>query len=310
MPFSPTDITGCKLWLEADAGVYKDAGSTLAGNGDAVQQWNDQSGNGNNVTQATSGNRPTFATAVVNGLPSVRFSASASQFFDAGAPLSGATAGSLFVALKRNSSPPADGTSAGFMQWSTADAAPWYPWTDGHIYESFGTTARKDTGAASGLATFRIYAVIAAASDWTNFLDGTQQFHTTSNTVAFKTSGSTVGKSSDGGATGYFDGDIVEVILYDSALSSTDRASVTTYLAQKYGITAALSLGNRVTQVAVEGLQLPVPSARVTQVAVEGLQLPVPSARFTQIVAEVLAPNLASSPPAARGIKPKTLIVG
>src|SRR5207237_3607977 len=44
-------------------GVYKDAGTTLAANNDTVQQWNDQSGNGNNLSQATAGNRPTWKSA-------------------------------------------------------------------------------------------------------------------------------------------------------------------------------------------------------------------------------------------------------
>jgi hypothetical protein len=36
---------------------------TLASVNDTVQQWNDQSGNGNNASQATAGNRPTFKGA-------------------------------------------------------------------------------------------------------------------------------------------------------------------------------------------------------------------------------------------------------
>ena len=69
-------IAGCLLWLKADAGVYNDAGSTLATDTQTVQQWNDQSGNGSHATQATSGKRPVYRTNVVNGLPALRFDAS------------------------------------------------------------------------------------------------------------------------------------------------------------------------------------------------------------------------------------------
>ncbi len=49
----PTVITGCKLWVKSDTGVYKDAGTTLAtASGDKVIQWNDQSGNANHLTHA------------------------------------------------------------------------------------------------------------------------------------------------------------------------------------------------------------------------------------------------------------------
>jgi hypothetical protein len=45
-PFSPSDLDSLVLWLKADAGVTKD-GSNY------VSSWADQSGNGNNATQAT-----------------------------------------------------------------------------------------------------------------------------------------------------------------------------------------------------------------------------------------------------------------
>jgi lysophospholipase L1-like esterase len=61
MPITdPTDIANCELYLDAEAGVFSDAGSTPAAIGATVQQWNDQSGNGRNASQATSGNRPVY----------------------------------------------------------------------------------------------------------------------------------------------------------------------------------------------------------------------------------------------------------
>ncbi|HAO46726.1 MAG TPA: LamG domain-containing protein [Ferruginibacter sp.] len=66
--------SGNILWLKADAGVYNNAGTTLAANGQTVQQWNDQSGNNNHASQATAALKPTFVTNVLNGLPVVRFS--------------------------------------------------------------------------------------------------------------------------------------------------------------------------------------------------------------------------------------------
>lgn len=46
----------------ADRGVYTDAGTTPATlNGDAIYQWNDQSGNGYHLTQATLAKRPTLS---------------------------------------------------------------------------------------------------------------------------------------------------------------------------------------------------------------------------------------------------------
>lgn len=63
------------IWLSAESGVYKNAGTTLATSGDAVQQWNNSSGNTGHAQQPTLANRPKFVPGVVNGLPVVRFTA-------------------------------------------------------------------------------------------------------------------------------------------------------------------------------------------------------------------------------------------
>lgn len=57
------------LWLRADAGVN---GTAAPADGDAVTTWYDQSGNGNNCQQPTSGKKPLFKVNIQNGLPSVR----------------------------------------------------------------------------------------------------------------------------------------------------------------------------------------------------------------------------------------------
>lgn len=65
VPFSPTQIAGLMLWLEADTLALSDT--------DPVTTWADSSGLGNDATQAVAGAKPTFRTSVINGLPVVRF---------------------------------------------------------------------------------------------------------------------------------------------------------------------------------------------------------------------------------------------
>jgi hypothetical protein len=73
--FSPAQIAGLKLWLKADTGLFQDSPGTTAAvaNADPVGLWKDQSGQGNDVLQATSTMRPTLRLAVQNGQPVVRF---------------------------------------------------------------------------------------------------------------------------------------------------------------------------------------------------------------------------------------------
>ena len=67
-PWTPNYITTA-LWLDA-----ADA-STITESGGAVSQWNDKSGNGRNFTQATSVNRPTYASTGLNSKPTLAFGA-------------------------------------------------------------------------------------------------------------------------------------------------------------------------------------------------------------------------------------------
>lgn len=61
------------LQLSADRGAYYDSGSTLATNGQGVQQWNDQSTYTHHFQQLTSTSQPIFTTNVQNSLPGLSF---------------------------------------------------------------------------------------------------------------------------------------------------------------------------------------------------------------------------------------------
>lgn len=60
-------------WYKADVGVYEDAGTDTAEDGEGVQQWNDQSGNNRHIVQATAADRPLFQTGMQNSLPGIEF---------------------------------------------------------------------------------------------------------------------------------------------------------------------------------------------------------------------------------------------
>lgn len=69
-PFALARLSGCVLWLRADLGI------TLSGSN--VSGWADQSGNGNNASQGTSANQPSYnvADSQYGGRPTVQFSGS------------------------------------------------------------------------------------------------------------------------------------------------------------------------------------------------------------------------------------------
>jgi hypothetical protein len=64
--FEPRDIPGCQLWVDA---------SQISGlvNNDPVGRWDDLTGLGHHLTQATASKKPTYITNYQNGLPFVIF---------------------------------------------------------------------------------------------------------------------------------------------------------------------------------------------------------------------------------------------
>lgn len=73
-PFKASTISGLRLWLKSDAGVFQNTALTTpaTNDGDPVGGWQDQSGIGNHLTQATAGARPTLRTNAINGRPAIR----------------------------------------------------------------------------------------------------------------------------------------------------------------------------------------------------------------------------------------------
>ena len=72
--FDPKDVSGLKLWLDANDTYSMDKGTSVGSigppsiDGDNVRFWGDKSGNG---YHATTSNSPTYRTNSINGMPSV-----------------------------------------------------------------------------------------------------------------------------------------------------------------------------------------------------------------------------------------------
>jgi hypothetical protein len=66
---APPPSTGAYAWYKADVGVTQSGGT--------VSQWNDQSGNGRNLTVPSGKNGPNYVSSGINSLPSIEFSSTA-----------------------------------------------------------------------------------------------------------------------------------------------------------------------------------------------------------------------------------------
>lgn len=227
---------GLKLWLKADSLALND--------GDAVGTWADQSGNGNDATQGTAANKPTFKTGLLNGWPIVRFdgtndSLNLPNFCSAFAE------GEIFVVVKLAQVPTAVGKD-GLYSFGTDALGDVYSFSgDNAIYDGFGSTARKSTGVPGpSLTAWRVYSVATRKGDWTSRLDGAQHFNTATNVVGFRTAPA-LGVALQTGAN-FLNGDMAEVLMFDHVLTPEERGGVLGALSDKYalGIGAPGCLGN------------------------------------------------------------------
>lgn len=235
--FDPTEFTSatCKLWCEPRllTGLVDD---------DAVATFTDQSGLGNDLTQSTSGSRPIYKESILAGHPILRFDGS-DDHFTLPNVLSGATSGEVFLIVRIDNDPPAASAQSGL--WTmTGDGVDvtHFPFPNGLLYETWGTTSRHNTGVnpTPSLTSFRLYNIESSAGNYKIRLDGTEIFGTSTNTFSSFSNTPYLGRSS--GLTGnvYLDGDIAGIIVFAGILDSTDRGTLHTDWAETiYGLTIA-----------------------------------------------------------------------
>lgn len=269
---TPATIQGLQLWLDASyAPSLYDAtsgGSLVAADG-AVARWEDRSGNGRHATQSTSGSRPLRKTAVQGGKDIMRFdgsddflsiesSTSAFNFLHDGtstifivykwtAP--GSSPDRRQILSNCSNSESVDGTT-GFFVWLRNDFGSSSPYSKAQFVIANNGLTRSNSYTEDNSFPSATCQVLTVESDPANATNASrvvfrQNGTVQSDTAAGDNASVPTGNASydlhictQGGPDGryYAQADIGEVIVYDSALSDTDRAAVESYLMTKWGI--------------------------------------------------------------------------
>lgn len=219
--FSPADIAGLTWWPKADAISLSD--------NDPVGAWPDSSISVNDATQGTAAKKPIFKTGILNGKPVVRFDGTDDTLV-AGAAIGITGNHTYFVVVKM---PNADYASP---LWVTADDGAGVNLTgraDGSI--DYGIPWSQNSGASYYDGTsFYIFSLTFDGTTYRLRKNGTGLV---SAATASAPSNRTprIGKS-DALPTA-LNGDLAEIIIYNSTLSQTDHNLVGNHLATKYGLT-------------------------------------------------------------------------
>lgn len=243
--FSPTDIAGLQLWLDATTGLFDatSGGGAVTTDGSAVARWEDQSGNGNNFTQSTSNNRPLLKTSIQNSKNVIRFDGTNDAMLGPAA-LKFAPPVSMFAVVSKRggtdySTIYANGNLAGgpigYGIWISAT------WDNSGAFSAQyrnagGASTNYYTATLPSINAFFIgHAIINSSTNKVYFNNNAEDSinHTITGTP---NQTPTIGAREAGGLGFYLNGDIAEIIVYNSDLSETNRGSVRNYLNAKWNI--------------------------------------------------------------------------
>jgi hypothetical protein len=210
--YQPDWIAGCQLWLQAQLGI------TIA---TGVSQWNDLSGNGNNVFQATGSQQPTYnaTDAGYNGKPTLSFAAASSQSL--GASIASIGQPYTIIVVGQN-------TNGGAIVGSGGSLAGLYGTNLSYYAGSGIASSTSDTSKCVMCGVFN------NAGTSGLFLNNSQTalLTTTPGTRSF-TGSVLLGNEPLADA---INGKIAEVMIYNSALSAAQLHTVFAYLGSRYNI--------------------------------------------------------------------------
>lgn len=219
------------LRLESDSGI------TL--NGSDVDIWADQSFSSNDASAPTASNRPAYGINQLNGIDVLSFDGSSEYLERNNNLVSGSSNRTVFVVSASN-----DDTSVRKM-FSDGDGP-----TNGReftITPEYGVRVQGgnkifSTANTSTAAIFTAKLDGSNATDVVAWKNGAALSESSSTSQPLNTGGNVfyIGAKSNGFTTvHYFDGDIAAILVYNVALSDTERGLVETYLSNKFGITLA-----------------------------------------------------------------------
>jgi len=233
------------IWLRADHGVYNDAGSTLASNGDNVQEWHDYWGS-NNASQTTAGNRPNYYTGIINGLPVIRFNGSSDLMTIASTANDNFSVFGVYQTgvthqIDGESTSGTGGTSGQRYLYGAAHGGA----SNGGFGVSIGTNGisvyEHGSGYMPALAVYN--GSVGSGYNTVGVIYTSQQpkiYYRGSVVRTGQTSPralSTLTTQIGGGSYGYLNGDIAEMFTYNSSINSAQQIIVDNYLAAKFGTT-------------------------------------------------------------------------
>ncbi len=229
-----------ELWLKADAGV-QEAAEDAAEDGDDVQFWRDQSGNGVDVSQDDTNRRPNLTSNSINFNPTVSFNGGNNGDVLTGilSSFSGDQPYSIFAVF--NPSNKSGENLFAIGKPSFLENIAYHPNYINNRYLYHFSNDLIVPGTISGWQLASFLHSAAASGDDRFYYDNGKEVDSFDGSLNLPTDpllsvGGYDNRSADIGGK-EFTGDIAEFIVFDKALGDAERNQVESYLAIKYGST-------------------------------------------------------------------------
>ena len=244
-PFDPTQVAGCKLWLDGS-----DAGSITLSSG-SVTQWNDKSGNNNTMTPYSSYSNVTISSAYQNQLNVLNFSgggvykaptSSAVYPLDVYVVLALKDTTTVVDVIGINTNIGSDNfNSLTFSEHTTSR------WHNGSSF--FNRTPNTVSSSNETSTSFLLMNWSINDSNYILRRNGTQLTQTSS--YSFTLTSGSIFQIGYRQSTGVylppdhpFKGYIAEIVAFNSQLATSQQQQVEGYLAQKWGLKNNLPAGH------------------------------------------------------------------
>ena len=221
-----------KIWLKADAGISTNSSG-------AVTNWADQSGNGNRVTNLVT--PPLFVATSINSNPAVRFGPSV-YLTATNNPLTSTEARTIFVVAQAGTNS-SGGTPITFRRSASLFASQWlytngnfYVYTDAQFAANYGTITNVTSTITNPFVGMHVST--GASSKLQAFLNGERKNVSQGGSVNSTTgaNGFLVGARDIGIPGENWNGDIAEILVFNTTLSFAETAAVEMYLNGKYRV--------------------------------------------------------------------------
>jgi hypothetical protein len=227
-PFTPTQISGCQLWLDAaDTSSYRLSGANLT-------SWSDKSGTGKTISFSGT---PTYKAKATGNLPSIVFNSTMltttfSSTFGSGDVAYFAvwiqyTNNSGIVMTLGGTTTPGLGMGCNgqynFFEWGVAGAESDYAFTGSITFNRYVVQS----------GTIRSNAMLCSVNGYSGTAATSSQPQTS---TTFN-----IGSATSVGSGYAINGEIAEVLVYVGTISTTQQQQIEGYLAWKWGLQGSLN---------------------------------------------------------------------